>query len=291
METQLIRFAPAKLNLHLAVGEIEQDGLHAIQSLFVTTDLTDTIRVTAKTSKQFSITVTGLEEYCKPGSDTITKAATLYHEATSLSYSLSVHCDKRIPTQAGLGGGSSDAAAMLLILQELAGEHKLCDGDLFALAHRVGSDVSFFVSEAKAAIVEGRGDTVTSIEGRLLPCLLVFPKELSVSTKEAYGALDAMENRQIQFVEPQEIERRFKDSIPNWGKTFYNDFTRVLIELPFFRELERVTTGFGGYQGLSGSGPSWYFVVETEDDLDQIEKKIITHFGEQCVTYRLTMCS
>ncbi len=199
METQIVRFAPAKLNLHLAVGPLEQNGLHSIQSLFVTASLVDVLAITLSPSESFSIAVTGLEAYCLPGEDTITKAALTYQTYRPLPFALHVHCTKRIPVQAGLGGGSSDGAAILLFLQELAGENKLGDEELLTAAKHVGSDLPFFVSGAKAAIVEGTGEVVVPLPCVSYPALVVKPVNLNISTKNAYGSLDRIMDRPLQW--------------------------------------------------------------------------------------------
>lgn len=288
METQIIRFAPSKLNLHLAVGPLEQSGLHSIQSLFVTTSLADTLTITVTDSDTFSITVTGLEEYCEPGSDTITKAARLYNEYIPLSYTLHVHCEKRIPTQAGLGGGSSDAASLLLALDELK---PIDEATLLEIAHRVGSDVPFFIYEAKAAIVEGTGEVVTPLEAPVKAAVVVMPTDHGVSTKEAYAALDRIEDRSTTFVDRTDLGESFKDSIPNWSNTFYNDFEQTLTNNPLYGELAKLSAGYSGYQGLTGSGPSWFFIADSDQEVDLLTQKIVDRFGTFVATYRLMVCS
>ena len=291
METQIVRFAPAKLNLHLAVGPLEQNGLHSIQSLFVTASLVDVLAITLSPSESFSIAVTGLEAYCLPGEDTITKAALTYQTYRPLPFALHVHCTKRIPVQAGLGGGSSDGAAILLFLQELAGENKLGDEELLTAAKHVGSDLPFFVSGAKAAIVEGTGEVVGPLPCVSYPALVVKPVNLNISTKNAYGSLDRIMDRPLQWADRGDIASAFKDSIPNWHKTFYNDFEQTLSDLPFYRELRKLTARFDGYQGLSGSGPSWFFIAESDQKVDVLAQMIDDRFGSHVAIYRLRVCS
>ena len=184
METQTVRFAPAKLNLHLAVGSLGMNGLHPIQSVFVTTSLVDTLTITCSPSADFSIDVTGLEAYCPPEEDTITQAALAYRKRRPLPFALDVHCTKRIPVRAGLGGGSSDGAAILLFLQELAREDRLPAEELIEVAKEVGSDLPFFVSGARAAIVEGSGEVVVPLPCSPYPALVVKPVDPSELKRE-----------------------------------------------------------------------------------------------------------
>ncbi|NLZ77099.1 MAG: hypothetical protein GX911_03930 [Spirochaetales bacterium] len=291
METQTVRFAPAKLNLHLAVGSLGMNGLHPIQSVFVTTSLVDTLTITCSPSADFSIDVTGLEAYCPPEEDTITQAALAYRKRRPLPFALDVHCTKRIPVRAGLGGGSSDGAAILLFLQELAREDRLPAEELIEVAKEVGSDLPFFVSGARAAIVEGSGEVVVPLPCSPYPALVVKPVDLMISTKDAYDSLDRIVDRNLQWIDRRTIAATFKDSIPNWHKTFYNDFEKTLSDLPFYEELRKLTAGFDGYQGLSGSGSSWFFVAESDQKVDALAQKVDDLFGSRVATYRLVVCS
>ena len=214
--------APAKVNWHLAVGGKRYDGYHPILSIFQTCSLCDVLDIEAGDGP-FSIRVTGLEGLCESGASTLDKAAILFHETTGFDRSIHVDVRKVIPTQAGLGGGSSDAASLLLYLNSIA-DKPLDDQRLMNLGAGVGCDVPFFISRAKAAIVTGLGEAVRPIVPRALGGFIIVTDGQKVSTRLAYEALD---NRKeiLPFEKEEDLERTYRLPVPRWD--FRNDFELV----------------------------------------------------------------
>ncbi|HEY9179808.1 MAG TPA: 4-(cytidine 5'-diphospho)-2-C-methyl-D-erythritol kinase [Candidatus Baltobacteraceae bacterium] len=170
--------APAKLNLTLEVLSRREDGLHALRSVMVPVDVCDELRV-GPGGAAFSCDVTELQ------SDNLVERA-----LTALAISgYDVHLHKAIPTGAGMGGGSSDAAAILLAAQRgIFGTPPAVD--YVAVARSLGSDVPFFLVET-AALVEGTGERVTAL-GPVPPWHAVVVKPaVAVSTAWAYSQIDA----------------------------------------------------------------------------------------------------
>ncbi len=214
--------APAKVNWHLAVGRRRPDGYHPISSIFQTCSLHDIITVEVAPGP-FKIDVTGLGHLCAKGSSTLDKAAALWHDATGFDKSLRVHVEKHIPSQAGLGGGSSDAATLLLHLNSIA-PSPMDKVDLMALGARVGCDVPFFISECRAALVSGLGEVVQGIGPRDLRGFIIVPEGEKVSTGAAYAALD--KRPVIPGLESgKELEGVYRKPVSQW--TFRNDFDLV----------------------------------------------------------------
>ena len=215
--------AYAKVNWHLAVGPRRQDGYHPIVSIFQRCSLYDTIEVTTEEGP-FAIEVTGLEGLCEKGKSTLDKAARVWQEETGFDRKLKVKITKKIPSQAGLGGGSSDAATLLLYLNSLLAQPKTTK-ELTKIAMKVGCDVPFFVSGCRAAIVSGLGEIVVPIEARTdLEGFIISEKGEKVSTKEAYEKLDT---RSVipAFEDPNLLERIYRKPVSQW--TFRNDFDMV----------------------------------------------------------------
>ncbi len=263
--------AYAKINLHLAVGPLRSDGFHAIQSLFVRLSLADTLQIHTEEGA-FSISVSGIEEYCAPGTDTLSRAARLWHEATGCDVKLSVAVEKHIPVQSGLGGPSSDAAALLTVLNTIS---PLAEDRLLSLAAQVGSDVPFFLFGGGAAIVEGRGEVVEPIASRPLPVLLVMPTSLSVSTARAYGRLDTLRTGSIPpFVEREAIVARYNKRCATWRGSMYNDFYSTIAHEPMYAALDALSTDLDGYATISGSGSCWCFVSEDEDCIAEVRERV-----------------
>ena len=274
--------AYAKVNLHLAVGSPYEDGYHPIESIFTLVDLADDLTVFWEKQDRFSIEVFGLEAFCPKGSDTLTKAARLWYEATGFALGLTIHCKKRIPVKAGLGGGSSDAASLLLILQKIAKKNALCQDALVAIALKVGSDVPFFISGYRIALVEGRGEKIKKLVSRKMFILIVRPCSYAISTVAAYKAIDTNRIDGL-FAVPrglQEILDCFKKDSPYWKGMLYNDFQECTSYPEFYRALETLAEGYEGFGSLTGSGSCWFFVSEHEQSVLGLYNDVRGRFTE-----------
>ncbi|HLJ54301.1 MAG TPA: 4-(cytidine 5'-diphospho)-2-C-methyl-D-erythritol kinase [Chthonomonadaceae bacterium] len=193
--TRLTVYARAKINLTLDVFNRRSDGYHSIASVFQAISLQDTLTLTGAAESGIRLTCDGPHAAGVPVDDTnlVVRAARALLDVAHCESGLDIHLRKEIPSQAGLGGGSSDAAAALIGAATLfgidAGPRLLRE-----LAIRLGSDVPFFLSGG-TAVVRGRGENISPIaDAPALWLVLVKPDE-SVSTAWAYGALDAIEER------------------------------------------------------------------------------------------------
>ena len=215
--------APAKVNWHLAVGERRADVYHPIASIFQTCSLHDILDISISDGP-FKVDVTGLEDLCEKGKSTLDKAARLWHEETGFDKSISVKVKKNIPSQAGLGGGSSDAASLLLYLNSIS-DNPLTKPDLMNLGARVGCDVPFFISEFRAATVAGLGEKVNEITARTdLQGFIIVSEGEKTSTREAYDALD--KRSEIPPLDSlEDLEEEYRKPIEKWS--FRNDFDLV----------------------------------------------------------------
>ena len=183
--------APAKLNLVLRVLGRRPDGYHELETIFERIDLADELSFKAQPS---GVALTCSEPELSCGEDNLVmKAARLLQKATGAAAGARIHLTKRIPIAAGLGGGSSDAAAALVGLNRLWGLG-LERSKLVELAAQLGSDVPFFLADSPFAIGRGRGEQCEPLEGPSLAHVLVVPNE-RLSTKEVYEGFSA------QFVE------------------------------------------------------------------------------------------
>ena len=215
--------APAKVNWHLAVGPRMANGYHPILSIFQTCSLCDILDIEVG-QMPFSIKVSGLEGLCESGSSTLDKAAVLWHERTGFDRSVSVRVKKNVPARAGLGGGSSDAASLLLYLNSIS-DNPLDQRSLTALGAEVGCDVPFFISLSRAAVVTSLGEQVRPIVPRKdLEGFIIVNDVNKVSTREAYECLD---NRRIipPFEKEADLERTYAKPYSSWD--FRNDFDLV----------------------------------------------------------------
>ncbi len=254
MENSVQIFAPCKLNFHLAVTGLRPDGFHSIESLFQAVSLADALTVKEIPRREACVVTCGAMEL--PARNTLTRAAELFRAKTGVSAGVSFVLDKRIPSGAGLGGGSSDGAAALRALDGLF-RTGLSEGDFLELAAGIGSDVPFFV-RGGAALVSGRGERVEPIVPRDdLSGVLVWPGVHS-STPRAYGLVDAWNSAgkgdPALGLRLGDLEAMYRRSPGEWR--FANSFTGPVTEaLPEVVEaLADIRKTGADFAEMSGSG-------------------------------------
>jgi 4-diphosphocytidyl-2-C-methyl-D-erythritol kinase len=178
--------APAKVNLFLGIGGVRPDGYHAVDSIFQTLDLHDTIHLTPSDE----LTLVCNEDLCIPAEMNLAyRAARAFSAAFEVDVLLDIVVEKRIPAGAGLAGGSSDAAAVVAGLAHWA-SLPLDDPRLQAVARTLGADVAFFLVGG-AALMHGRGDELVRKLPDVSIDVAIIKPDVPVSTADAYRAFDA----------------------------------------------------------------------------------------------------
>lgn len=187
MKTMTI-YTPAKINLFLDVTGKRDDGYHDIVSVMMPVSLYDTVSVTREEGRD-ELRVFCDVDVCAEQDNIAYKAAKLYFEHTGIRVQRTrIDIEKRIPAQAGLAGGSTDAAAVLIALDELCGT-RLSEEELCALGKKLGADVPFCIVK-RPMLTEGIGEIFTPVAD-LPKCTLLIAKDgEGVSTKEAYAKID-----------------------------------------------------------------------------------------------------
>jgi 4-diphosphocytidyl-2-C-methyl-D-erythritol kinase len=187
--------APAKLNLFLHVTGQRADGYHELQTLFQLIDLCDTIAITLREDGQIE-RLAGPDGVA-PEADLAVRAAQLLRQATGspLGATLTVH--KRIPLGGGLGGGSSDAATVLLALNELW-DGKLSLPDLASLGLPLGADVPVFI-KGSSALGEGIGERLTPVALPAKWYTIIYPG-VGVSTREVFQSPELTRNSPVSTI-------------------------------------------------------------------------------------------
>lgn len=180
--------ALGKVNLFLRVLSREEDGYHGIETLLCLISLADTLQAERREGRGVTIDVAGAE--LGPAAENLAaRAAALVLESTGQRFGIHLTLTKRIPVRAGLGGGSSDAAAALHAANRLAG-NAIPRHELLQLAARLGSDVPFFCAGAPLALAWNRGERMLRLPPLpAAPALLLIPP-IPVSTADAYGWVD-----------------------------------------------------------------------------------------------------
>lgn len=187
--TTLVVPAPAKLNLFLHVVGRRPDGYHLLESLMVLLDHHDTLRLTVNLSGRVR-RLSGNEGIAEDH-DLIVRAARLMQEKAGGDHGVDLVIEKRIPVGGGLGGGSSDAAAVLLALNRLWNIH-LDRADLCTLGLRLGADVPFFVF-GESAFVTGIGEALLPVSVARAWFLVLIPPE-SVPTAHVFQSPELTRN-------------------------------------------------------------------------------------------------
>lgn len=267
----LTLLAPAKLNLTLEVLSRRPDGFHEIRSVMQTINLCDTLHFRLSPSIEFSSDSADWS----PEKSLVSRAARLVQQTAGGTKGATVKVDKRIPLVSGLGGDSSDAAAVLHGLNKLWGldwpQEKLVD-----LAVRLGSDVAFFLYGG-TALVAGRGEMVTPLPAlpRMWVVLLLPPvPRLPGKTQRLYDSLRASHYSAGQATE------RLVARLTSGGKvissSLYNVFDEVALDS--FTGLAEYRKRFWRAEAtslqLAGSGPALFSLVENKAQAEKIYENL-----------------
>ena len=270
--------AHAKVNPLLRVLAREADGYHGLETMFCLLDLADRLVATRRDSAGISIDVVG-EETGPPEDNLAVRGARMVLEATGARFGVHLSIEKRIPVRAGLGGGSSDAAAALLAVNRLAAD-AVPRHELLQIAARIGSDVPFFLAGAPLALAWGHGERLLRLPPLpAAPALLLTPP-VSVATPEAYGWIDAAR----AAVGRRGAVALDLDVLGSWGdvaRLSGNDFESVV-----FGRLPEVRQAFEALAGtrpllcrMSGSGSTLFAVYRSGRDRDDAALQLGRKFG------------
>jgi 4-diphosphocytidyl-2-C-methyl-D-erythritol kinase len=258
--------ALAKINLDLRVLGLRPDGYHDLRTVFQTISLADTLDLEFTPARRTSISVSCNIEI--PGGNLVERAANLALEAMRMSGRVEMRLTKRIPMGAGLGGGSSDAAAVLLALPVLAGRTlKPCV--VAELAGGLGSDVPFFLLGG-TAVGLGTGTELYPLPERPPAAGLVIAPGIHVSTAGAYRDLDA--SRRLTSEPLQNIISSFQSFVWEQGHVSsergVNDFEQVVFAShPRLKSLRRQLERLGANPALlTGSGSAVFGVFSDRKD-------------------------
>ena len=257
---------PAKINLTLEVLDRRADGYHGIRSVMVPLELAD--ELTIEPSSQFTFRCS--DPQLETEDNLVVRAA----RAVSLHAAVALALEKRIPTQAGLGGGSSDAAGVLLGATRGAFGYDV-HADWVAVARKLGSDVPFFLVES-GALVEATGERVTALGA--LPgwhVLVVKPPAL-VSTAAAYAQLDAMprpSRRRSTSVSVEMVEALQRGDLTQVRSLLSNDFNDVIAqaEPEVAHALDALARSGASRPLLSGSGAAVFALEDSAEAIAQID--------------------
>lgn len=268
----MIVFPFAKINLGLHVLRRREDGYHEIESVLVPIGLHDALEAVIDPSipggKEFFVR-TGMAVPGEISDDLCLRALRLLREGRKLP-GLRIHLHKAIPTGAGLGGGSSDAAHLLLLLNALL-DMELTKADLHSMAGTLGSDCPFFL-EQKPQMARGRGDKLHSVEIDLQgKWLLLINPGIHVPTADVY--------RNIKPSRPQvDLLHSLSKPLSTWQNHVNNDMEKHVISLhPTVGEIKQRLLDSGAlYAAMSGSGSSVFGIFNNKTEQTQYHSGCLT---------------
>jgi len=264
--------APAKVNLTLRVLRRREDGFHEIETLMAPITLADVIDISLASDSGIRLSCSD-PSVPSDESNLAHRAARAFAEYTGLDFGVAIHIQKNIPHGAGLGGGSSDAASVLVALNHLL-ETNLAPAKLERLAATLGSDIPFFI-RGEPAHCRGRGEILEPFEGLPAAEFLLVKPPFPIPTGWAYQAWAESKKTAATF-------QQLHGSI-----TLMND-----LEVPVFSKylvLPALKRGLQEHPGvsaamMSGSGSTIFAILQ--DGAEGIEEWVREEFGESFQTFR-----
>lgn len=265
----MLVFPKAKINLGLRITGRRSDGYHDIETLFYPVDLCDALEIVRGPdgSDKDVMAITGCSLPGAPDDNIVLKSVTMLRELFPVPW-LSIHLHKRIPAGAGLGGGSSDAAATLRTINRIFGL-SVDTSKLKEIASALGSDCPFFI-DAIPAFASGRGEILTPA-----PCILngyhvvLANPGITSGTKEAYAECKPA-------LPETSLTELVNKPLKEWKNTVLNDFEEILFpKYPLIKELKSAFYDSGAvFSSMSGSG-STVFGIYSEKP---VIPKELTHY-------------
>lgn len=260
---RMIFRANCKINIGLDVLRRREDGYHELATvMYPVRGLYD--ELTVESAVETTFCVCGMRVDC-PDEDNLCMRAVRLMQARYGVGGVAITLDKRVPFGAGLGGGSSDATAVILAVNALFGL-RLPEAELIDCAAALGSDTAFFVRNTPQ-LCTGRGEVMTPLALDLsgLTLVIVKPDE-GVSTREAYAGVRP-------FMPSVPLVERLRRPMSEWQGCIKNDFEpHILAAHPAIREArERLLTAGALYASMSGSGSAVYGLFDPQKTNDRLE--------------------
>ncbi|MFC1631644.1 4-(cytidine 5'-diphospho)-2-C-methyl-D-erythritol kinase [Candidatus Omnitrophota bacterium] len=257
--------APAKINLYLRVVRKRSDGYHNIETIFEKIDLCDQITLTKR--KQGIKLICSDQGLPRNGQNLAAVAAAAIFAKSNYRAGIQIRIKKNIPVAAGLGGGSSDAASVLLGLNKLL-NLKQTRRSLLALAEQIGADVPFFILRDIRALGLGKGERLKALSiKRNNWYILVMPGGVSVSTGRMYQKLRIALTKRPSSAKIV-IRALQEGNLTALNKYSYNSFESILLKkYKPVQKIKKALKTFGASATLiSGSGPCVFGVAQTRKE-------------------------
>jgi len=291
---KLIARSPAKLNLTFDIIGKRSDGYHDVETLMQAIELEDELIFQIEPASDFNIQISRVgmgfhDQFPTDDTNLIARAATLFSAQTGKKADVRASVVKRIPIGAGLAGGSANAAATLIALNQYFGE-PLDVEELCGIGSALGADVPFCI-KGGTHVGRGRGDELEGVDKtKRLSFILVKPRHLSIATGWVYQEHDKFVEKSTS--KSKHVKPHLKNSLKFLGLKkkdaetagFGNVFEPFLFkEYKLLGKLRDKLIAFGcSASHLTGSGPTIFGVVEDREQAYEIRQKLL---GDQLTTY------
>ncbi|WP_307976079.1 4-(cytidine 5'-diphospho)-2-C-methyl-D-erythritol kinase [uncultured Streptococcus sp.] len=263
----IIEKAPAKINLGLdIVGKLE-DGYHELSMIMVSVDLNDYVTLSEIEGSDIIVESNNHRMPLNDKND-VFKAAQLVRERFSIKKGLLISLDKSIPICAGLGGGSTDAAAVIRGLNQLW-QLDLTNEEMFTIGFEVGTDVPYCI-EGGCAHVSGRGEVVRPLEETISSWVVLVKPDFGISTRTVFRDVDCqtISRVDIQALERAILSKNYGDMIEYMGNSL-EDVT--IARKPLIQKIKDRMLKCGADVALmTGSGPTVFALCNTEKKADRV---------------------
>lgn len=259
--------SPAKINLFLKVLRKRDDGYHDIVSVMQPISLYDEILMEMENGSGIIVSCDNANVPCDR-TNLAYRAAAEFFRTTGINRKLSITIKKNIPVAAGLGGGSSNAAAVLRALNEITSQN-ISTGSLIEIGAGIGSDVPLFIV-GKSCIARGRGESLEPIELPKFWYILINPG-FPVSTQWAYQNLNLTKSNEDINIAILKVSLEDPVGIQQWQRLLANDLEEVTIgKYPEIKEIKDALSAVGATGALmSGSGPTVFGIFPDKDKAEE----------------------
>ncbi|HVN57094.1 MAG TPA: 4-(cytidine 5'-diphospho)-2-C-methyl-D-erythritol kinase [Bacteroidales bacterium] len=267
----MVIFPRAKINIGLRITGKRDDGYHNLETVFYPVRLCDALEfvVPEQPVKEDELACTGIAVYSDPEDNLVIKALRKMREYCDIPF-IRIHLHKIIPSGAGLGGGSSDAAAFLKVLNRYFC-FRLKEEELKKAALELGSDCPFFIYD-QPCFAEGRGEILTPVDKQPDGLhLIILKPDIHVSTRDAFEGC-MVSRREDSLVSS------YNAGMNRWRDRIGNDFEKTVFpKYPVIRELKEALYKQGAiYSSMSGSGSAVYGIFAGKPGIpDDISKYVV----------------
>ncbi len=269
--------SPAKINLFLDVLEKRNDGYHNIVTVFEKIDLCDRIQLSESSE---DIEITSNVEGLASGEDNLAyRACSLLKESYGISNGVKIHIEKNIPIAAGLGGGSSNAAATLKGLNELW-RLGIKDEELYDIGKKLGADAPFFIFNHSFALGRARGDEINPIKTDLQMWHVIITPPVPVPTREIYANsnLNLTEIRPDVRILLRAIEnKRFEEIKKYLHNTLEHIVAKKVTDISRAKDFVK-NKGFDAVC-VTGSGPTIFVLTNGRKEAEDLKDKFLKSFS------------